>query len=260
MTTLTIKNFTVLNTTTGKMPITGRISSNQLSNILSYNKILNQVTENVEVPGTPNEISSGGLSGISHMSSSYIKIITNFENNNANDVIFIPDNFIRIVYLGGNTMASNSLIYGFCSSNNTSIENITWNVIFAKTTSQTSGDYVDIPFPDMTYYPNGNFYIAFILLNGAWDNRTIVRDNICSITNTDTPNFCIKPSQSLYDVNESHFINIKGLNSVYGYYTRIAIGSEDWHMATTDRDYNDFSFSISSRFNSELNINENIIS
>lgn len=260
MTTLSIKNFNVLNTTNGKMPITGRIDNNQLSNILSYKKIINEVIEGIEVPGTPDTISSGGLQGISHMATSYIKIITDFKNNSLNDEVFIPDNFIRITYVGGTTGASNSLIYGFCDSNNTPIENITWNVAFAKNTSQTAGDYIDVPFPDMTYYPSDNFYISFILLNSAWDNRIIIRDNICSITNLNAPNFCINPSKSLYDINKSHFINIKGSNTFYGYFTRITFGSEDWHIENTDKDYNDFSFSISSRFNSELNVNENIIS
>ena len=191
MTTLSIKNFKVINTTTGQMPITGRIDNNQLSNILSYKKIINEVIEGILVPGTPDSISAGGLQGISHMSTSYIKIITDFKNNSLNDEVFIPDNFIRITYVGGITGASNSLIYGFCASNNTPIENINWNVAFAKNTSQTAGDYIDVSFPDMTYYPSDNFYISFILLNSAWDNRIIIRDNVCNITNINTPNFCI---------------------------------------------------------------------
>ena len=47
MSSLSIKNFKVLNTTNGKMSITGRIDNNQLLNIISYKKIINEVIEGI---------------------------------------------------------------------------------------------------------------------------------------------------------------------------------------------------------------------
>ena len=253
---LIIKNFTVLDTDSGKMPITGRLTSEQVTNILSQNTIINGVTERVAVPGTPDTISSGNLLNNAHMCSSYIKICTNHEISSSIDSVFCPDNFIRITYLGGTTGASISLLYGFCTSTSTSIDNMTWNVVIAKNTSQTQGDYFDIAFPDMTYYPSDNFYISFILINAAWDERTIINGNICSITNVGYDNYCIKPSESQYDENISHFINSQGINSFDGIFTRLVIACEDWTMNITDKDYNDLLFCVSSRLISENNIND----
>lgn len=250
MTTLTIKNFTVLDTDTGQMPITGRLTITQLNNILSHSTIINGVTEQVAVPGMPVEISSGDLVGNAHLCSTYIKIINDYQIISSIDSVFINDNFIRITYLGGTTSASISLIYGFASSTTTAITDIIWNVVFAKNTTQIGGDYIDISFPDMTYYPNGNFYIAFILINGAWDNRT----------NIDNDNYCIDSSKSLYDTNTAHFINSQGINVHSGILSRVSIASEDWKSAITDNDYNDLLFSVSSRFVSDSNINDTSIS
>ena len=147
--------------------------------------------------------------------------------------------------MGGTTSASNSLAYGFAPSASTAIGDITWNVVIAKNISQTAGDYFDITLPDRTAYPN--LFMSFILLNSAWDSRTIVSGNICSITNVSTPNFCITDSQSQYDANEAHFIICQGTNTFNGIYSRVTIATEDWHMSTTDKDYNDFTFSLCSR-------------
>jgi len=259
MTTLTIKNFTVLDTDTGQMPITGRLTTKQLNNILSHSIIINGLTEQVAVPGMPTEIASGDLVGNAHLCSTYIKIINEYQVALSNDSVFINDGFVRITYLGGTTAASVSLIYGFASSTTTPINNIVWNVAFAKNITQTGGDYIDVSFPDMTYYPNGNFYIAFILINSAWDNRTIVNGNICSITNVNHDNYCIDSSKSLYDTDKAHFINSQGINANFGIYSRISIASEDWTSVITDNDYNDLLFSVSSRFVSDLNINDTSI-
>ena len=120
-----------------------------------------------------------------------------------------------------------------------------WNVVIAKNTSQTIGDFFDIQLPDRTSFPR--IFINFIMLNSAWNNRVIEKGNICSITNVDTPNFCMTPSESQHDTNQSHFIICQGTNSVNGIYSRITIASEDWFMSSTDRDYNDFLFSICDR-------------
>lgn len=256
MTALTIKNFTVLDTDTGKMPITGRLTTSQVNNILSYNTVINGVVEQVAVPGTPDEISSGDLANNAHMCSSYIKIITDNKINSSIDSIYCPDNFVKITYLGGTTSAQVSLLYAFCNSDSTLITDMTWNIVIAKNTSQTQGDYFDIPFPDMTYYPNDKFYISFIIINNAWSTRTIVRNNICSITNVGYDNYCIKPSESQYDKNISHFINSQGINSLNGIMTRLVIACEDWTMNITDKDYNDLIFSVGSRYISENLMND----
>jgi hypothetical protein len=256
MTELTIKNFTVLDTDSGKMPITGRLTSTQVNNILSCSTILNGIVERTRVPGTPTEISSGSLSGNAHMSTSYVKIINDFNINPSNDSVCCKDNFIRITYLGGTTSASNSLLYGFTSSITSELTSITWNVLIAKNTSQTLGDYFDVEFPDMTYYPPNNFYIVFILINAAWDSRTIVSGNICSITNTGYNNFCIDPSKSQTDVNKSNFICCQGVNSFDGICTRVVVACEDWIASETDYDYNDLIFFVGSRVISDAMIND----
>ena len=76
---LTIKNFTVLNTTTGQMAISGRYTSAQVSNILSQSTITDNVTEGVAIAGTPSTIDSGeGLFGKAHIGSVSIEIITDY--------------------------------------------------------------------------------------------------------------------------------------------------------------------------------------
>ncbi len=256
---LTIKNFSVLNTTTGKMQISGRYTLSQTNNILSHSTITNNVTENVAISGTPTTINSNeGLYQKAHMCSVSFKIISENQIIGNNNIICVLSNIIRLVYVGGNTSASNSLIYAFSSKIDTSIFNMTWNVIIAKNTSQTIGDYFDIILPDRTFYPH--LYISFIMLNSAWDNKIIVNDNVCSITNINTPNFCITPSQSSYDVNQSHFIVCQGTNNNNGICSRITVACEDWHMSITDRDYNDFIFSICDKGLSESLMNDTHVS
>jgi hypothetical protein len=258
MTTLTIKSFTVLDTDSGKMQLTGQSTSTQINNILSQEMIIDNTTEQTAVDGTPDAISSGNLVGNAHMCTSYIKIVSDYQVSSAETSIYAVDNFIRLTYLGGTTSASNSLLYGFAATSSTAITDITWTVAIAKNTSQTAGDYLDIEFPDRTHYPN--LYIAFILVNAAWDNRTIVSGNLCSITNVDYENYCINSSKSLYDVDESHFIISCGINTTFGIFSRITFGCEDWEMSTTDRDYNDLKFSIASKAISESLTNDTSIS
>lgn len=257
-----IKNFTVSDTTTGKMAQTGRYTNAQVDNILSHITYLNGVRNKRVVQGTPSTISSGDLYGNAHMSTSFIKIIHDFRRNTQNDCIYVPDGMIRLVYLGGSCAATNSLLYGFAPKLTTNISTITFNVVIAKNTSQTKGDYFDIALPDRMSYPN--LHIVFILLCSAWTHRTIVSGNICSISaslmdNTNL-NFCIDPSKSIGDINQSHFIISQGLSTTFGIYTRIIIGIEDLPMSGTDRDYNDCMIAISSKTISESQLNDTTIS
>ena len=249
-----IKNFTVLNTTTGVMPITGRYTSSQINNILSHTTLINGVTEQQTVPGMPTTISSSSsMYNKAHICTGYIKLIDSYLKNTSGDAIFVPDGILRICYLGGTTSAKNSVIYGFAPATSTAIANITWDVLIAVNTTQTLGDYWDIILPDRTFYPN--LYLAIIVLNDSWSSRTIVSGTTCNITNT-TPNFCIDSSKSVTDTNTAHFINLQGYNSNYGVLTRLVIGIEDWYSSLTDNDFNDILLAVSSKFYSELQIND----
>lgn len=258
---LQIKYFNVLDTTTGKMSITGRITSNEINTILSYKTMINDTVEQKTIAGTPTTINSTELLyGLSHMSTTFIKIVKTFDTNITSDCVFITDGIMRITYLGGTTSASNSLLYGFASSNTTALSDIIFNVLIAKNTSQTNGDYFDIQLPDDTFYPQ--MYIVFVLINSAWNFRTIVSGNTCSIQ-SNVPNFCINPSVSNYDMLQSHFIVSQCINSVYGIATRMTITMEDWifnlvdsYTDLADRDYNDFIFSIGTRFINESMTND----
>ena len=111
----------------------------------------------------------------------------------------------------------------------------------------------DINLPDQTLIPT--VYLAIILLNGAWNSRTIVSGNTCNIINT-LPNFCIDPSKSVSDTGTSHFIHSQGWCSHYGIMARVVIVAEDWYTTNTDNDYNDVLLSVSSRYISDLQIND----
>lgn len=252
MSNLIIKNFTVLNTQTGQMAISGR--SDNYSIIVSQNDVITKLINDVNVPGTPNTITGGVMYNIGHMGLTFIKITKDNITKSNSNVIFIPDNIMRITFLGGNTINTDSLIYGF--TNSLTNINITYNVIIANSNSQTIGDYFDIEFPDPTSYPE--LYVVFWLLNGAWNNRTNIQDNICNISTENSINFCINPSYSLQDINKSHFIFVNGINTVYGIPSRISIGVEDNLIGNTN-DYANFKFSISSRFYNELQTNDNLI-
>lgn len=258
MTTFTIKQFSVLDTSTGKMSVSGRYAVSMVDTILSHRTIINGETEQIPVPGAPTTITvDSALYNKAHMCTGYIQLIKNFAKTLAGDAIFVPDRQIRICYLGGITSAKNSIIYGFAPSNSTPPANIVWNALMAVTTEQTKGDYWDITIPDETFLPNP--YLAIILLNNAWSSRTIIADNVCSMSDA-LPNFCINPSHSATEAGVPHFIQSQGYNSFCGMLTRVIISAEDWYVANTDNDYNDVIISVASKLNSELQINDTHLS
>ena len=111
MTALTIKNFTVLNTTTGQMPISGRYTSGQVSNILTQSTVTDNLTEQVAIAGTPSTINSGeGLFGKAHMGSICFELVSDHAVSGQTDVVYFPDDIVRITYVGGTTGASVSLL------------------------------------------------------------------------------------------------------------------------------------------------------
>lgn len=248
---LNIKNFTVLNTSTGQMPISGRMTSSVLSTINSFNKITTGTTNDIQVPGTPSTISnSSALYGNAHMCSSYIKIIRQPYNITNVDVVYIPDGFIRISYITGFCSFENTILYGFANSTSTALSDITFNVAFASSTSQTYGDYVDISLPGTAQYPT--LYLVIISLVNVWSSRTIVSGNTCSINSNNAKYmFCVDPSKSTTDVGTSHFIIIQGTNSIYNMFSHIVIAPEDNSLTNVvlpvDFDYNDCTIAVGSR-------------
>src|SRR3989338_5132650 len=119
---LQIKNFNVLNTSTGQMSISGRCTNSALNTILSYKTMIDDTVERQTISGTPTTInSSEALYGLAHMSTTFIQIVKTLGTNITSDSVFIPDGIIRLTYIGGTTSASNSLIYGFASSTTTDI-------------------------------------------------------------------------------------------------------------------------------------------
>lgn len=254
---LNIKQFNVLNTTSGKMPITGRLTSSVLSTILSYNTIRTGTTENVTVPGTPVAITSGALFNNAHMSTSFIKIVRSTFVNSSIDTVYVPDGFIRISYLKGICDFKNTILYGFTPFPNETLNNITFNVAFASSLSQTEGDYVDVALPNIP----GDLYLVIILLVNVWSTRTIVSGNRCSIDSTNAKyNYCIKPSLSVNDMINSHFIVIQGKNTNQGIFSHIVLGIEDDIFAFSDKDYNDFQIGIGSRSILSAQVNDNSLS
>lgn len=255
--TITIKNFKVLDTTTGKMKHNGRKTSTQLTTITSQNKFISDLVEQQAIPGTPSTISSGPFVGSAHMASKYIKI-TREVGNIETDAVFIPT-IMRIIKLTGTSAAATMICYAFANSPTQLPTALEWNVLFADFNQQTTGDFVDIQLPDSTLYPE--LYLAVILINDAWAQRTIVNptQKICSVpSNLDY--YCINPAYSNADVNESHSVNIQAYNSRIGYQNRICLAYEDWTMNLTDRDYNDVVISIVNRDFDENNINDTTIS
>lgn len=238
-----LKYFTVLNTTTGQMPISGR--STNYTTILSQNDVITKLTSGVDVPGTPNSITGGPMLNIGNIATTYIQITKEFITKVSSNILFIPENMLRITFLGGTTSSADSLIYGFAPSLNTSISDISFNVCIANSNSQTVGDYFDISFPDVTFYPN--IFLVFVLLNGAWDTRTIISGNICSMDPNAIANYCINPSQSSSDINQSHFICVNGINTQVGAPTTISFGTETQALSVS-KDYSNLKFSISSAY------------
>lgn len=255
---LTIKNFKVLDTTTGKMAQSGRTQSSTLNIIKSQEAFYDNLVERTAIPGTPTAITGGGLQTIAHMGTTYLQINRSNEINNNIDGVFIPD-AIRFTKITGQTKAKLAIIYAFANSENVLPENLVYNVLFANTNEQSIGDFVDIPLPDTTFYPN--LYLSLILINDAWTYRTVVdpTQKICSIPG-DMDYFCINPSYSNKDVNQSHTVNIQGKNSEISIKSRVVYAFEDWYMNKTDRDYNDIVLSVSSVYIDSLNTNDSSLS
>jgi hypothetical protein len=238
--------FNVTNTTSGNMQQTGRKTSSQLTNIVSQSRIITDLVSGTTVPGTPVQITSGPLYRVGQMSSQYIQLIKTFQQTALNS-LFVPDEFVRLTFLGGTTSSTDSIIYAFANSTSQTFAGLTFNMAIANTNSQVTGDYFDIQLPDQTAYPN--IYLVLALINGAWTTRTIVSGNQCRIQigAVGTATYCINPTQSLQDVGLSHFILVNGVNSVYGINSNIAIGLEDDPIASSNRDYANVKLAVSSR-------------
>ena len=257
MTNITIKNFKVTNLTSGKIQQTGRRKLNYLETILSSKTFINDLVERTAIPGTPGSITSGDLVNKAHMSTKYIEILNQYGTNGI-DTIIIPAK-IRFTKVTGTSSAQNMICYGWASSLDTAVTAITWNVLFANFNEQTQGDYIDIDLPDRTRFPK--LFLALILINDAWRNKTIENVNlkICSVPgNLDY--FCINPDNSKADVGDSHCVNIQGFSNIYGVQNRISVAFEDWYMDQTDNDYNDVVISIQDAYLDDDNVNDTSIS
>ena len=254
---ITIKNFKVLDVTTGKMQQTGRRTISYLETIVSSKTFIDSLVEQDTIPGTPDTISGTSLVGKAHMSQKYIKIERTSNNVNETDHLYISTK-LRITKISGVSSAKNVLCYGWCNSLNTTSNNITWNVLFANFNSQTRGDYLDIDLPDSTLYPE--LYLSLILINKGWDNRTIVDSNfkICSLPGN-LFYYSIDPSKSNKDQNQSHSIFIQASNSIYNLKNRICIAFEDWEFKFSDKDYNDVVISLQDAAYDENNTNDSTI-
>ena len=239
--------FTVTNTTSGNMQQSGRQTNSELTNIVSQSRIITDLVSGTTVPGTPYEITSGPLYGIGQMGFQYIQLIKTFEKNTSLNSIFVPDNILRLTFLGGTTSSTDSIIYAFANSTSQTFASLTFNMAMANTNSQVTGDFFDIQMPDSTSYPN--IYLVLALINGAWTTRTIVSGNQCrvQIGAVGTATYCINPTQSLQDVGLKHFILVSGYNSTLGIHSNIAIGIEDDPIASSNRDYANVKLAVSSR-------------
>ena len=239
--------FNVTNTTTGNMQQSGRKTNSQLTNIVSQSRIITDLISGTTVPGTPVTITSGPLYGIGQMGFQYIELIKAFQKNTSLNSLFVPDNFVRLTFLGGTTSSTDSIIYAFANSTSQTFAGLTFNMAIANTNSQITGDFFDIQLPDPTAYPN--IYLVLAIINGAWTTRTIVSGNQCSIQigAVGTATYCINPTQSLQDNGLAHFILVNGYNSVLGIHSNIAIGIEDEPIASSNRDYANVKLAVSSR-------------
>jgi|GEM_PF-6759556 len=239
--------FNVTNTTTGNMQQSGRKTNSQLTNIVSQSRIITDLVSGNTVPGTPVQITGGPLYGIGQMGFQYIELIKAFQKNTSLNSLFVPDNILRLTFLGGTTSSTDSIIYAFANSTSQTFANLTFNMAIANTNSQITGDFFDIQLPDPTAYPN--IYLVLAIINGAWTTRTIVSGNQCSIQigSVGTATYCINPTQSLQDNGLAHFILVNGYNSTLGIHSNIAIGIEDEPIASSNRDYANVKLAFSSR-------------
>jgi hypothetical protein len=251
--------FNVTNTTTGNMQQTGRKTNSQLTNIVSQSRIITDLVSGTPVPGTPVQITGGPLYGVGQMGFQYIQLIKTFQKNASLNSLFVPDDFVRLTFLGGTTSSTDAIIYAFAYSTSQTFASLSFNMAIANTNSQIAGDYFDLQLPDPTAYPN--IFLVLALINGAWTTRTIVSGNQCSIEigASGTATYCISPTQSLQDVGIKHFILVSGYNSVYGLNSNIAIGIEDDPIASSNRDYANVKLAVSSRMINESLTNDNLL-
>ena len=248
--------FNVTNTTTGNMQQSGRKTNSELTNIVSQSRIITDLVSGTTVPGTPVQITGGPLYGIGQMGFQYIELIKSFQKNTSLNSLFVPDNFVRLTFLGGTTSSMDSIIYAFANSTSQTFASLTFNMAIANTNSQVTGDFFDLQLPDPTSYPN--IYLVLAIINGAWTTRTIVSGNQCRIQigAIGTSTYCINPTQSLQDNGLAHFILVNGYNSVLGIHSNIAIGIEDDPITTSNRDYANVKIAISSRMTNDSLIND----
>ena len=248
--------FNVTNTTTGNMQQSGRKTNSQLTNIVSQSRIITDLVSGTTVPGTPVTITSGPLYGIGQMGFQYIELIKSFQKNTSLNSLFVPDNIMRLTFLGGTTSSTDSIIYAFANSTSQTFANLTFNMAIANTNSQVTGDFFDIQLPDPTSYPN--IFLVLALINGAWTTRTIISGNQCRIEigAVGTATYCINPAQSLQDNGLKHFILVNGYNSILGIHSNIAIGIEDDPIASSNRDYANVKIAVSSRMTNDSLTND----
>jgi hypothetical protein len=262
---LTIKNFKVLNTTSGLMNIDGRKTTEQLNSISSQYTLKNNLTNLSYVEGTPNAINKAILTDYSHFSSSFLKIDYKGEDSNSLDKIDIFQK-LRIIFYFGESTSNNMICYAWAHSTTQTLSELEFNVLFANCNAQQKGDYKDIDLPDMIYYPN--LYLVLILVNNIWNQRIIedVTNKICSVDVSNHDYFCIDPSKSVTSNNEAtdnntnHCIVIKGNNSIENKNIRYCIAFEDWYDEITDWDYHDVGLIVTDQLNDENQVIDNILS
>lgn len=249
---ISIKKFKVLNTTSGKMNISGRHQQSYINNIKSHQLYFNNITEGVSLTNMPNSLPPG-LNGLSHFGKN-IEIIRDINNIN-NNSIYIPDR-LRISYISGITDGKDSILFAWSNVENINYTELNWEVLFANCNAQQHGDYWDIDLPDMTFYPK--LYLHIILLLNGWNNKVDLGNN--------TYNFNSKINKRIYhnnfnysyiDKNICHSINIQGVNTLENINNRMLIGFEDWNLPNSDLDYNDIILSISSIHFDENKLNDN---
>lgn len=254
---LTIRHFKVTNTTSGHVAQSGRKTVAERAAILSQKKMITTLNEQTTIPGTPDVITSGGFVGSAHMSSKYIKLVQTHGDNGTDEIVITTR--IRITFMGGTSSAKNMILYAFSDSPTKTSTNLVWHVLIADANQQTIGDYWDIDLPDCTLFPN--LYLSLLLINGAWDTRTVVNETLklCSISGDQTY-YCIHPTYSSADIGDAHAICIQGYNSHIGCQTCVCVGFEDWTMSITDKDYNDVVLTIHDMCLNETHTNDTSMS
>lgn len=255
--TLNIANFNVVNRN-GLMKINGRINSETLSSYLSIRTIIPTLKNKEPVSGMPLMITNEILKNKSHPAKNYIRIIKNYGKYFSTESLFMRENKIRIIKIGGICQFKNMLLYAFSPFENTPPEKLYWKVIFANTTEHKIGDFVEISINDDTNHPNT--YITFILISNGWYYTNIELDTLtCSLTDVNIKYYCINPMFSNTDVNLSHAVYINAYNNSEGIHTRHIIAWEDKEFSLADKDYNDVVIAITSSNIEECQINEDLL-